>query len=222
MTGPSADRVICYRCGTSNAAGDQFCGNCGVFLEWSPGAAAGAPDAEALTPDADASLAGLLEQPATQAPVAAPRGSPQLVRCPTCGTANEAGKTFCLKCGNKLAGATVATRLPLPPRSEPAAGGPGSGATPAVGTSAAPRRDAVRRRESAKEGGGSSWLLLGGAGIAIGAVVVAIVLLLGSGKPPPPAAASSAPSASVAASQAPSAKPAPSICWDGPSEFDRG
>jgi hypothetical protein len=203
MTGPSTDRVICYQCGTSNAAGDQFCGNCGVFLEWSPGPAASTSRAVApgaAAPDSDASLAGSLEQPTTQAPVAAPRGSPQLVRCPTCGTANEAGKTFCLKCGNKLAGATVATRLPLPPRSEPAA-------SPAVGSSAASKRDAVRRRESAKEGGGSGWLLVGGAGIAVGAVIVAIVLLLGSGKPPPPAAASSAPSASVAASHAPSAKP---------------
>jgi hypothetical protein len=203
MTGPSADRVICYQCGTSNAAGDQFCGNCGVFLEWSPGPAASTPGA--VAPDSDASLAGLLEQPTTQAPIAAPRGSPQLVRCPTCGTANEAGKTFCLKCGNKLAGATVATRLPLPPRSEPVVG-----ESPAVDSSAATRRDAARRRESAKESGGSGWLLLGGAGLAAGAVVVAIVLLLGSGKPPPPAAASSAPSASVAASHAPSAKPSAS------------
>jgi hypothetical protein len=225
MTDPADDRVICRQCGTSNAAGDQFCGNCGTFLEWSaePVADVGTVGVSAPTPDE--SLASLLERPAgapaggnpatgaaasAPAPAQAPSAPAPLVRCPTCGTANEAGKTFCLKCGNKLAGATVATRLPLPPRPAPSTAA--TGTSPATGPTAVPGREPVaRRREPVKEGrGGSSWLLVGGAGIAVGAVVVAAVLLLGSGKPPPPAAASSAPSASVTASQAPSAKPSAS------------
>jgi hypothetical protein len=207
MTGPTpGSTVVCRQCGTTNTAGDQFCGNCGTFLEWSSEPAE-SPAPAAMAPDADPSLASLLERrpadaTATDATAAAPRPSPGLVRCPTCGTANEAGKTFCLRCGNKLAGATAATRLPLPPRSEP--GAPGTGATL---TSAVPRpTTTARRREPADEGRGiSGWVVVAGAGIAVGAIAVVVALMLGSGQPPPPAAASSAPSASVSVSNAPSA-----------------
>jgi ribosomal protein L32 len=247
MTGPSADMVVCRQCGTLNASGDQFCGNCGTFLEWSAepieGAAApGVPTTAIPSTANDDSLAGLLSptpaspsgagassgsstagagaatsgvgaagaSPATAGALAA---STQLVRCPTCGTANVAGKTFCLKCGNKLAGATAATRLPLPPREDRAAG---AGAAPSAGApvvgGASPSREAVnRRREPAREGGGiSGWIVVVGAGIAVGVIIVVLVLVLGSGKAPPPAAASAAPSASIVASQAPSASVAPS------------
>jgi len=213
MTGPSpGSTVVCRQCGTTNTAGDQFCGNCGTFLEWSSEPVEGAAPA-ATAPDSDTSLANLLERRPADATApgsavagvspapAAPSASPGLVRCPTCGTANEAGKTFCLKCGNKLAGATAATRLPLPPRSEP--GAPGTAATP---TSAVPRSSTTaRRREPADEGRGiSGWVVVAGAGIAVGAIAVVVALMLGSGQPPPPAAASSAPSASVSVSSAPS------------------
>ena len=209
MTGPTpGSTVVCRQCGTTNTAGDQFCGNCGTFLEWSSEPAEG-PAPAAAAPDSDPSLANLLEpRPADATAVvagvspapAAPRPSPGLVRCPTCGTANEAGKTFCLRCGNKLAGATAATRLPLPPRAEP--GAAGAGATP---TSAVPRPSTTaRRREPADEGRGiSGWVVVAGAGIAVGAIAVVVALMLGSGQPPPPAAASSAPSASVSVSSAP-------------------
>jgi len=211
MTGPTpGSTVVCRQCGTTNTAGDQFCGNCGTFLEWSSEPVEAAAPAAAV-PDSDASLANLLVRgpppptPAAAAAVPSPRSapsaSPGLVRCPTCGTANEAGKTFCLRCGNKLAGATAATRLPLPPRSEP--GAPGTAATP---TSAVPRpTTTARRREPADEGRGiSGWVVVAGAGIAVGAIAVVVALMLGSGQPPPPAAASSAPSASVSVSSAPS------------------
>jgi len=206
MTGPTpGSTVVCRQCGTTNTAGDQFCGNCGTFLEWSsepvegvaPGAsrsAAGAAESSAAGPGAS------VASPAAQSPTppSAPSG---LIRCPTCGTANEAGKTFCLRCGNKLAGATAATRLPLPPRPEP--GAPGTTATP---ISAVPRpATTARRREPADEGRGiSGWVIVAGAGIAVGAIAVVVALLLGPGQPPPPAAASNAPSASVSVSNAPS------------------
>jgi len=207
MTGPSDRVIVCYQCGASNTADDQFCGNCGVFLEWAAEPAA-AVTPTAGTPDADLATAGGTEVAAPAAgDAAAPTPAPTpagLVRCPTCGTANIAGRTFCQRCGNKLAGATAATRLPLPPRAEP------STRVRAVDAPvSAPER--VRRRQPEKEGRGlSGWLVLGGAGIAVGAIVVAAALLLGSGKPPPPAAASSAPSAGVSASHRPSASAAPS------------
>ena len=215
MTGPSpGSTVVCRQCGTTNTAGDQFCGNCGTFLEWLSEPVEGAAPAAAV-PDSDTSLANLpqprpADETAAGAAVAgvspapaAPSASPGLVRCPTCGTANEAGKTFCLRCGNKLAGATAATRLPLPPRSGPGAPA-GGGAAP---TSAVPRpTTTARRREPADEGRGiSGWVVVAGAGIAVGAIAVVVALMVGSGQPPPPAAASSAPSASVSVSNAPSA-----------------
>lgn len=214
MTGPTpGGTVVCRQCGTMNTAGDQFCGNCGTFLEWSSEPAEG-PAPAVAAPDSDTSLANLLEPRPADAtaadataavagvsPPAAPSAPPGLVRCPTCGTANEGGKTFCLRCGNKLAGATAATRLPLPPRAEP--GATGVGAAP---TSAVPRPSTTaRRREPADEGRGiSGWVVVAGAGIAVGAIAVVVALMLGSGQPPPPAAASSAPSASVSVSSAPS------------------
>ena len=222
MTGPTpGSTVVCRQCGTTNAAGDQFCGNCGTFLEWSSEPVEGSAPAAAV-PDGDSSLANLLERrpadatatggaaagvPSPPSAPSASSASPGLVRCPTCGTANEAGKTFCLRCGNKLAGATAATRLPLPPRSDP--GAPGTSATP---TSAVPRPSTTaRRREPADEGRGiSGWVVVAGAGIAVGAIAVVVALMLGSGQPPPPAAASSAPSASVSVSAGPSASPAAS------------
>jgi double zinc ribbon protein len=212
MSGPTpGSTVVCRQCGTTNTAGDQFCGNCGTFLEWSSEPADG-PAPAATAPDSDPSLASLLEQrPADPSaggaavagvspPPAAPSAPPGLVRCPTCGTANEAGKTFCLRCGNKLAGAAAATRLPLPPRSEPGVSG-----TVATPTSAVPRpTTTARRREPADKGPGiSGWVVVAGAGIAVGAIAVVVALMLGSGQPPPPAAASSAPSASVSVSSAP-------------------
>jgi hypothetical protein len=202
MTGPSPDsRVICRQCGTSNPAGDQFCGNCGAFLEWTAEPIDGA--ASTGTPATDVGAGELTSarssEPASAA--ASALASPELVRCPTCGTANVAGKTFCLRCGNKLAGATAATRLPLP-RPEPATPGASGGPTSAVPVpSTTPRR----RQSAGQDRGGSNWALIGGAGIAIGAIVVAAVLLLGSGRTPPPAAASSAPSASAGPSASPSA-----------------
>jgi hypothetical protein len=216
MTGPSDRVVVCYQCGASNDAGDQFCGNCGVFLEWAaePAAVAapevdpGAADGFAAAPDAP-STSGAFAVPnapnTSGAFAAAPDPMPVgLVRCPTCATANVASRTFCTRCGNVLAGA-AATRLPLPPRAEPSSRVRAPDASGSV-----PER--VRRREPERGRRGlSGWLLLGGAGIAVAAVVVVAALLLGSGKPPPPAAASSAPSASVSASHRPSAAPSKAV-----------
>ncbi|HET9521742.1 MAG TPA: zinc ribbon domain-containing protein, partial [Candidatus Limnocylindrales bacterium] len=75
----TSESVICRRCGTLNAAGDQFCGSCGAFLEW----------------DGEATEA---VEPLAAAATPAPTG----LTCPSCGTVNPAGRTFCQSCGTLL------------------------------------------------------------------------------------------------------------------------
>ncbi len=124
MTAPG--NLICSKCGFSNVPGDQFCGSCGAFLEWEGVAAtdpAADPAASASGPQADVPVvgpppgAGSTERPFTPAPipvpepaaaVAAPPGA-GLVRCPACGIANPAGRTFCQSCGTKLPDAAAAS-----------------------------------------------------------------------------------------------------------------
>lgn len=208
MTGPSSPTVICRQCGTVNNAEDQFCGNCGAFLEWTAEPAEAVDVASAAAPAAPSPVEAAAPGSATPTSAAPAAGAAELVRCPSCGTANVAGRTFCQRCGNKLAGATAAVRMPLPPRTAP---GPTAGPTPgpAVATGRQPvagRTAAARRREAADTGGGlPGWLMVVVAGIVVGAIAVGLVLVLGAGSGRPPTAASSAPSASAAASAAPSA-----------------
>ena len=105
------DTILCRRCGAANTGGDQFCGSCGAFLEWE-GDAAPAPDDRRrcvpLDPPPLAPAAGPAE-PA--APDRAPRPNrrsppppptPGFAVCPTCGSGNPPGRTFCHSCGKLL------------------------------------------------------------------------------------------------------------------------
>jgi ribosomal protein L40E len=109
------DTILCSRCGTANAAGDQFCGSCGAFLEWEgrarpsdepPPVAEPAPS-EPLAPappptEVAAATAG---SAATAAPDVPSSPAPQagFSVCPHCGSGNPPGRTFCHKCGKLLA-----------------------------------------------------------------------------------------------------------------------
>lgn len=42
--------IICERCGSQTPDGDEFCGACGSFLEWS-GEKVGEPEPEAIEPE---------------------------------------------------------------------------------------------------------------------------------------------------------------------------
>jgi hypothetical protein len=207
MTGPSAPTVICRQCGTVNNAEDQFCGNCGAFLEWTAEPADAAATPVSAAPAGSDAAATAAPGPTAPTSAAAASATDELVRCPSCGTANVAGRTFCQRCGNKLAGATAAVRLPLPPRSEAGAAAAASGpAVAPVRQPVAGRTSTARRREAADTRGGlPGWLMVVVAGIVVGAIVVALVLVLGAGGAKPPTAASSAPSASAGASAGPSA-----------------
>ena len=126
-----ATGMICPRCGTENAAGDAFCGNCGAFLEFAieeaaepagPSEAATAGTSEPAVPSAE-TLAGTAAMPppasapapapppsagatgtvpAAAAAATAPPAAPGGPTCPACGRANPAGRTFCISCGERL------------------------------------------------------------------------------------------------------------------------
>jgi hypothetical protein len=204
--------LICRRCGFTNAAGDQFCGSCGAFLEWEgEQAAAGAgaeanPDIPQVRPleNQPPVIAGdpgpATGEPTPPAPVPAePAGDGPLVRCPACGIANAAGRTFCQSCGSRLADAgTVGERS----REEIAA---------AVNANAGPvpvRTTTIRapRPEPASSSGGGilKWIVLMAVlGVLAGVgLVVGMNVLRGDG---PVAGATSAPSGVGQASDAPSA-----------------
>jgi hypothetical protein len=167
--------MTCPNCGFQNAAGDQFCGSCGKFLEWSSEAgeaaegtqpAADGPAAPGEPPPPTASE----ELPTTVTPSAGASGRagvdpPQPVPPPTvvssldagivcwnCGRQNPASRSFCQQCGEKLNVGTGA----------PAAGG--QAATP---TSPEPGIGDGRRRLLAIGAGALAVLLLAGGAAAV-------------------------------------------------------
>ncbi len=247
--------LLCARCGFANAPGDQFCGSCGTFLEWEgavPTAAAasgspapaGAPAAGVSGPSkppvptfaaSSVPAAAAPPPPAAAAPVGgvggpqpgAASGEQVLLRCPSCGIANAATRTFCQTCGAKL---TPAARVAPRSKDEIAAavaavGGPQPARpvppVPGVPPRAAPRSDAP------KAGGGLPvWILavvvlgvLAGVAAVVGSnmlngsgpasAVSAAPSLVSSTPTSPAGAGSSRPSASAMSSQRPSTSVAP-------------
>jgi len=91
--------IICRRCGRKNQDDDQFCGQCGAFLEWEEETGREGPEAEPGQP----ALSGT-------EPVSVGRRS-----CSACGSENPAERAFCQRCGETLTGAPASTRLhPVP------------------------------------------------------------------------------------------------------------
>ena len=209
MTGPAP--TLCRRCGYANVPGDQFCGSCGAFLEWEGEASAASEAATEAVPDAvsngpaTASVASDAPAPTSGAADEAPASA--LVRCPSCGIANAAGRTLCQSCGATLpaearvdiASATAAWIA----KGGAAAPPPGAtAATPGTArvTATAPR--AASKPASGGSGGIPGWLFaMVGLGLVVG--VVAVVLALTLGKPPEvPSGATTGPGASIRISPA--------------------
>lgn len=118
--------VICSNCGFQNAAGDEFCGNCGRYLEfagtseaggqqaagagqgptgdqqnWSgQGAAGAAPDSPTTVQPIPAPIPN--DTPQAGAGASGPAGRAPDVICWNCGRRNPAGRSFCMQCGTKL------------------------------------------------------------------------------------------------------------------------
>jgi hypothetical protein len=181
--------IICRRCGFANVPGDQFCGSCGSFLEWEGLPAAGEPAAgePAGGPGVDALSRQQVAQPAppptaqpgtpTAAPAAAVAAG--LVRCPACGIANPATRTFCQSCGTTLA---QASRVAEPSAAAIAAAVARPASVPRAAT--APVAGAALRAAAAPSRGFPTWILvIGGLGILVGIAAVAASMLLG-GKAP--------------------------------------
>jgi hypothetical protein len=150
----TAETMICRRCGTLNAAGDQFCGSCGAFLEWD-GEAAGPVErvaAPAVATPEPAPLPGPTATPAP-APLPGPAPAPTGLTCSSCGTVNPGGRTFCQSCGTLLGRESVS--------------GPGGGTSLA----------GDRPKPPAEGGGLPGWLPpIAGLGLLVG--IAAVVLLV--------------------------------------------
>jgi uncharacterized OB-fold protein len=219
MTTP-ANR-ICSKCGFANVPGEQFCASCGTFLEWVevdadpvvPAATTTTtptttPASTVVTPPPIQDLAPSTDLSDVPQVTTAPPGT--LVRCPVCGIANPADRTFCQACGGKLLESSrVATATPEQIAQAVAATSQG----PVVQQRSA--RDTPE--DEGSSGGILKWLLLLGlVGVVVGVVaVVGMNFLKGSaqadasGAPPTadPSGASTTPdtSASPTASVAPPA-----------------
>jgi hypothetical protein len=209
--------TICKRCGFSNIPGDQFCGSCGAFLPWEaqPADAAGgepgtpavpAPVDPAVPDSASASWGAPYGDPLpTPPPVPAWPDEDEdedgdLVRCPACGIANPANRTFCQSCGTTLA---AAARVAEASDEEIAA---------AVAMTPTPVSDASASTSTARDAPGGkrgipTWVLgVGVVGLLVGVAIALAGLALrgpapdsgatGSGNVPSSGASSGAPETS--------------------------
>jgi ribosomal protein S27AE len=213
-------KTICKRCGFANIPGDQFCGSCGAFLEWEGSADAASSADQAVTPIGSApewapgatvagpSYASSADDPTWAAgPAAAPAPATRpavpvdpapedLVRCPNCGIANPASRTFCQSCGTTLG---AANRY-----QEPSADAVAAAVSAVPVTKAAPDPEpapppAVRARPARR--GIPGWVLgIAALGLVVGIAIVALSTLLRGSNPDSGAASGSGTPSGAAAS----------------------
>lgn len=203
--------LVCRRCGFANAPGDQFCGSCSAFLEWE-GAGAG-PDATVTVPEPRDPDVPVVGSPGTGAsatatePVEATQPYPvtpvqpappvprpglddgTLVRCPACGIANAASRTFCQSCGTRLADASRVGAVSRE-QIEAAVSAPGR---PVPVTTTVIRPAGAAPAQASSSGGIGKWIaVMAVLGLLVGVgIVAASTLLQGEG---PASDATSAPS----------------------------
>ena len=144
--------MICSNCGYRNQAGDEFCGSCGKFLEWSavpvedspttvmpagtppaptprvdrPAAATPPPDQPLPPPRPAPRPRPAPAQPADAAAPALASRSRDIV-CWNCGRRNPSTRTFCQQCGERIDSAAVPPVVPPPPAAAAASSGDGGG-----------------------------------------------------------------------------------------------
>jgi len=180
--------MICTKCGFQNSVGDEFCGNCGTFLEWSG-------EAESTTPAASDTDWPAQPQP-SPTDITRPLPTPPIIGaagasigCWNCGRQNPASRTFCQQCGERLqiGGGPVTTAATATAAVRPAGNGGGGRRAIAVGI------------------GVVALLLLAGAAAAF-----FLGGLPGQASPTPTFVAAGSPSASPSAESSPSAPASPS------------
>ena len=200
------NHLVCRRCGFANVPGDVFCGSCGAFLEWEgePAAPIGTPVGTPLPPPAGESAPDVPAVRAAGGPPPVSSSAPTeltpavsapmdggLLRCPACGIANAAGRTFCQSCGTKLAEAPHVA----PVTAAQIAAAVNAPARPVTVQTTTVRGAGAEPRPSSGGGIGKWIVLMAVVGVLLGAgAVVASQLLKGPG---PSTAASSAPSAAA-------------------------
>lgn len=143
--------VECTACGQRCERGEQFCGSCGAYLDWSAEATPPAPVAAPVPPPPATAEAAPAPAPSPE-PVAAPvqpqaapaapppprtvprapdepPPAPGELVCGQCGAGNVPTRRFCRRCGTSLADAPAAPQLSWwrrlttrTPRPAPAAG----------------------------------------------------------------------------------------------------
>ncbi len=202
--------LVCRRCGFSNVPGDQFCGSCGAFLEWE-----GEPPDPDVPPVASGSdvppVTTTFTAPGSGSP-AAPQGAGGLIRCPACGIANAASRTFCQSCGSKLA---EAARV-APVTSEQIAAAVNAPNRPATVTTTTVRSAHPEPETGASRSGVLKWIvIMAMAGVLVGVGIVAVGnLLRGSG----PGSGATAQPSTATGTASPGASDAPSASAETPSE----
>lgn len=202
--------LICRRCGFTNVPGDQFCGSCGAFLEW---------EGEQLESDVPSVTAGADLPPDTTPYTApghgrqsAPQGAGGLIRCPACGIANTASRTFCQSCGSKLA---EAGRV-APVTSEQIAAAVNAPNHPATVTTTVIRSSRPEPETAGSRGGVLKWIVIMAiVGVLVGVGIVVVGnLLRGSG---PDSGATAQPSTAIGTAS-PGTSDAPSASVEAPSD----
>ena len=106
----------CHQCGASVASDEQFCPNCGAFIDpLRPERAQRDDNVISVSSDGNYEEFELSEQPPTEdAPRRRASSGPSSVTCPSCGAHNPPNNLHCQECGARL------TRAALPTAPRPA------------------------------------------------------------------------------------------------------
>jgi hypothetical protein len=107
----------CHQCGASVAADEQFCPNCGAFIDpMGPGGAQRGDNVISVTSDGNYEEFSLSEPPSEGGarPHRPAPGSNRVTSCPSCGAQNPPNNRHCQECGARL------SQAPLPTAPRPA------------------------------------------------------------------------------------------------------
>ena len=103
--------MICPKCQSPVEENMRFCGECGCPLpEIAP--AVEEPAVEETPVVEEVPAVEEVSEPAVEETAPAEEAAPEVVVCSKCGTANQPGDAFCMKCGNKLGGEVVPQEPP--------------------------------------------------------------------------------------------------------------
>ena len=185
--------MICTKCGFQNSVGDEFCGNCGTFLEWS-GEAESPTEPVAAEPTLEAAPAQPsptdITQPVPTPPITQAAGA--AVVCWNCGRQNPVGRSFCQQCGERLEVAAASGAIPT-------AGAAGAAVAGASGGGGGRRSIAIAIGVIALLllAGGAAAIFLGGLSGGAGPTPTSAALSSGDASPStePSSSASARPSA---------------------------